>query len=121
MALFVMAENMAGICAGQVLRTNDAPKYHNAFLALPVVSIFSLLVIACITVQNIWSNRKLEQKFPLANNQVSEENFTAETRKVENDNTVIIVRNIIDESHMEKLLSNIAATDQQNEKYLNST
>lgn len=60
MALFVMAENMAGICAGQVLRTNDAPKYHNAFLALPVVSIFSLLVIACITVQNIWSNRKLE-------------------------------------------------------------
>lgn len=83
MALFVMAANMAGICAGQVLRTNDAPKYHNAFLALPVVSIFSLLVIACITVQNIWSNRKLEQKFPLANNQVSEENFTAETRKVE--------------------------------------
>lgn len=60
MELLVMAANMAGICAGQVLRTNDAPKYHNAFLALSVVSIFSLLVVACITVQYILSNRKLE-------------------------------------------------------------
>lgn len=100
MALLVMAANMAGICAGgQVLKTNDALKYHKAFLALFVVSIFSLLVVACIAVQYIWSNRKLEQKFPLANSQVGEENFTAETRKIENDNAVIIARNIIYESH----------------------
>lgn len=121
MALLVMAANMAGICAGQVLRTNDAPKYHNAFLALSVVSIFSLLVVACIAVQYILSNRKLEQKYLLANKKVGKENVTAETKKIENDNTVIIVGNIIDESHMEKLLSNIAATDQHIEKYQNNT
>lgn len=73
MELLVMAANMAGICAGQVLRTNDALKYHDAFLAVSVISIFSLLVVACINVQYIWSNHKLEQKYPLANNHVRKE------------------------------------------------
>ena len=121
MALLVMAANMAGICAGQILRTNDAPKYHNAFLALSVVSIFSFLVVSCIAVQYIWSNRKLEQKYPLANIQVGEENFTAEARKIEYDNTVIVVGNIIDESQMEKLLANAAAENKHIEKYLSNT
>lgn len=121
MALLVMAANMAGICAGQILRTNDTPKYHNAFLALSVVSIFSLLVVSCITFQYIWSNRKLEKKYPSLNNQIGEESSTAETKAKKNDNTIVVVGKIEDESHMESLLFNFSNKGQHVEKYQNGT
>lgn len=91
------------ICAGLVLRTNEAPKYHHAFLALSVVSLFSLPLVATINFQYIWSNRKLELKYPLFNFQAEEENVAEGAKRIENNNIIIIVGFIIDEEHRESL------------------
>ncbi|OWB55537.1 hypothetical protein B5S28_g1409 [[Candida] boidinii] len=62
LAMLVMAANMAGISGGQVLRTNDAPRYTNAFTALIVVSVFTLCVAIVLTIQYLPTKSRNEIK-----------------------------------------------------------
>lgn len=108
MAMIVMAANMAGICGGQILRTNDSPKYVHAFLALTVISIFTLLLAIFMTVQYVYSNKQLDLKYPGANDQ-KEVNHEAHLER-SNRNTIVLIGKNIDISNVKRILSGISVT-----------
>ncbi|OWB68420.1 hypothetical protein B5S30_g3800 [[Candida] boidinii] len=62
LAMLVMAANMAGISGGQILRTNDAPRYIHAFTALVVISAFTLCVAIALTIQYLPTKSRKELK-----------------------------------------------------------
>ncbi|CAH2353798.1 uncharacterized transporter [[Candida] railenensis] len=105
MAMIVMAANMAGICGGQILRTNDSPNYVHAFLALMIVSIFTLCLAVFMTVQYIYSNKQLDLKYPNLAIQAESDHET-QIEKVYNNRIVIIGKNT-ENSNVKSILSGV--------------
>lgn len=100
MAMLVMAANLAGICAGQILRTNDLPYYTRGFLALMILGILTVCVSVVIFVQYFFSNRILERKKPSPNRSDLEHPETGF------DNNIIVVGKQADKSKSEEECKN---------------
>lgn len=58
MAMVIMAANLAGISAGQIMRAGDAPLYRTGFLAILLTSGFTWLLVAFQFWQYTWTNAR---------------------------------------------------------------